>query len=51
MKTRNKSSAASSDKRGPINKRTGRCVCVCTAKGKIIYMEDQFEYNKQQQRR
>lgn len=30
----------------PINKRPGRCVCICTAKGKIVYIEDQFEYNK-----
>lgn len=35
----------------PINKRPGRCVCICTAKGKIVYIEDQFEYNKQNQRR
>lgn len=35
----------------PINKRPGRCVCICTAKGKIVYIEDRFEYNKQNQRR
>lgn len=37
------------NRRQPINKRPGRCVCICTAKGKIIYMEDQFTYNKKQQ--
>lgn len=26
-------------KREPINKRPGRVVCICTAKGKIIYHE------------
>lgn len=36
-------------RRRPINKRPGRCVCICTTKGKIIYMEDQFTYNKKQQ--
>lgn len=35
---------------GPINKRPGRCVCVCTAKGKIVYMEDMFTYNKNSRR-
>lgn len=34
----------------PINKRPGRCVCICTAKGKIIYMEDMFTYNKNSRR-
>jgi hypothetical protein len=27
-------------KREPINKRPGRVVCICTAKGQIIYHED-----------
>lgn len=30
----------------PINKRPGRCVCICTAKGKIVYMESMLEQNK-----
>lgn len=30
----------------PINKRPVRCVCVCTAKGKIVYMESMLDYNK-----
>ena len=30
----------------PINKRPGRCVCICTAKGNIVYQEDMFTYNK-----
>ena len=34
----------------PINKRPGRCVCVCTAKGKIVYQEDMFTYNKNSRR-
>ena len=29
-----------------INKRPGRCVCICTAKGKIVYLEDTFTHNK-----
>ncbi len=33
-----------------INKRPSRCVCVCTAKGKIVYMEDMFTYNKNSRR-
>lgn len=37
--------------RRPINKRPGRCVCICTAKGKIIYLEDQFTYNKNNERK
>ena len=35
----------------PINKRPGRCVCICTAKGKIVYLEDQFTYNKNNERK
>lgn len=27
-------------KREPINKRPGRVVCICTAKGRILYHED-----------
>ena len=41
----------SSSTQSQINKRPGRCVCICTAKGKIIYMEDLFTYNKYSDRR
>lgn len=34
----------------PINKRPGRCVCICTAKGKIVYLEDEYTYNKNSRR-
>lgn len=27
----------------PVNKRPVRCVCVCTAKGKIVYIEDRLK--------
>lgn len=40
----------SSSLRTPINKRPGRCVCVCTAKEKIVYIEDTFTYNKNSRR-
>lgn len=36
--------------KNPINKRPGRCVCVCTAKGKIVYEEDVLTYNKNNRR-
>lgn len=48
MKAQNKSSTSS--RKNPINKRPGRCVCVCTAKGKIVYIEDRFTYNKESRR-
>lgn len=38
-------------KREPINKRPGRCVCICTAKGKIVYMEDRFTHHQIDKRR
>lgn len=38
-------------KREPINKRPGRTVCICTAKGKIIYLEDRFTHTRNNQRR
>ncbi len=50
MKTKKESSTASSGKKGPIYKRPGRCVCVCTAKGKIVYIEDEFTFNKNKRR-
>ena len=38
---------ASSDKGKDFAiKRPGRCVCVCTAKGKIVYIENEYDYNK-----
>lgn len=49
MKPRQNESTTSSRK-SPINKRPGRCVCVCTAKGKIVYMEDTIGYNKNSRR-
>ena len=36
--------------KSPVNKRPGRCVCVCTAKGKIVYTEDMFTHNKNSRR-
>lgn len=27
----------------PINKRNGRLVCVCTAKGQIVYLADDYK--------
>jgi hypothetical protein len=50
MKKQQKEPSTSSRKLPPINKPPGRCVCVCTAKGKIVYMEDQFTYNKNSRR-
>jgi hypothetical protein len=42
---------ASSDKgKGFAIKRPGRCVCVCTAKGKIVYIEDEYAFNKNSRR-
>lgn len=41
-----KNPSAVQPRNNQINKRPGRCVCVCTAKGKILYMEDIFTYNK-----
>lgn len=35
-----------SSRERPINKRPGRVVCICTAKGKIVYCEDQMAFNK-----
>ena len=34
----------------PINKHPGRVVCICTAKGKIVYLEDTFNHNKNDRR-
>lgn len=42
---------ASSDKKKDFNiKRPCRCVCVCTAKGKIVYMDDEYAFNKNSRR-
>lgn len=27
----------------PINKRNGRLVCICTAKGQIVYLADDYK--------
>lgn len=35
----------------PVNPSPGRVVCICTAKGKIIYMEDRFTYNRGMERK
>ena len=45
MKEQKKPSPAPNPK-PPINKRPGRCVCICTAKGNIVYIEDTITYNK-----
>lgn len=39
-----------SSHKAPAIKRPGRCVCICTAKGKIVYIEDQLTYNRNERK-
>ena len=47
---KNPMTASSDNKKDFIVKRPGRCVCVCTAKGKIVYIEDECAFNKNSRR-